>query len=109
MSKKTTELSRTQASVLYMIVAEGQAWGTAVAQYRQMQLIEQMQGWPAEAETVTLTTTSPDRALLIAAMEAPQAAAMIRGKGVFVLWSLKEALGWKRPDADDLDEDDVEG
>jgi hypothetical protein len=105
MSKKETELSRNQASVLYTIVAEGPAWASPVAQYRQMKLIEQMQAWPAEAETVTLTTTSPDRALLIAALEAPQAAAMIRGKGVAVLWALKEALGWKRPDDVDMEED----
>ena len=106
MSKKQTELSRVEASILYLIVAEGQAWATPVAQYRQMKLIEQMQGWPADAESVTLTTTSGDRAMLIDALQTPQAAQMIKGRGIATLWKIKRALGWKEPDADDMEEDD---
>ena len=108
MSKKTVTLTRAQAQVLNLIVSEGQAWGTPKAQWHQMKLIEQMNAWPREGETVTLETMSLDRQLIIGALSAPEAATMIRGRGLPVMWEIKRLMGWKDPEAEDMDDDEEE-
>ena len=90
MAKKTVSLDAMQATIVRNILFEGPIWGDEKAQWRQRRLQDAVGLEPGPVE---LVTTSRDRAMMVQALQSPQAMGALKGRALGIVWETKEAFG----------------
>ena len=103
MAKKDVTLTAEQWAVVFSTVRSAPAGRDVETQFKQWKLMETLREPLMAGKTVL--SLQPSQCALIDAMLANPTTPW-RVEGLSHVWAIREAFGWKRPEAEDFDEED---